>query len=247
MAQPLGDGIGSLRLFGPEMLADPYPTYQQLRETDPVHWHEPWGAWFLTRHEDVAAAFHDPRLSSERAEPMRRLAPAADLQPFFTYLACRMDFQDPPAHTRLRTLASKPFAPHPIERLRPHIQTLVDGFLDRVQGLDEMDVIGDLAFPLPGTVIAELLGAPTADRARLKRWSDTFVGFFKSVPSEATHEDYQRSAQAAEELGVYYRCRAAGARRRWVAGRAGGVRSGRGPVERTGAVRQCHVAAACRP
>jgi cytochrome P450 len=68
-----------------------------------------------------------------------------------------------------------------------------------------MDVIRDLAFPLPGTVIVELLGVPMEDRQRLKAWSDTFVGFFKSVPSATTADDYRRSFQAAEELGDYYR------------------------------------------
>src|SRR5262249_47629396 len=180
------------------------PAYQRLRATDPVHWHEPFGAWILTRYEDVVAAFQDPRLSSERAEPLQELAGSPELQPFFSYLACRMDFKDPPAHTRLRGLVSKAFTPHVIEALEPHIQGLVDQFLDRVQGQGGMDVIRDLAFPLPGTVIGELLGVPAADREQLKKWSDTFVGFFKTVPSETTHEEYQRSYRAAEELGDYF-------------------------------------------
>ena len=57
-------------LFGPDMLADPYPVYHRLREADPVHWHEPFGSWVVTRYDDVVAGFRDPRLSSERAGPM---------------------------------------------------------------------------------------------------------------------------------------------------------------------------------
>ena len=61
-------------LFGPEMLADPYPVYRRLRETDPVHWHEPFGAWVLTRYDDVVAALHDPRFSAERTGAMQEMA-----------------------------------------------------------------------------------------------------------------------------------------------------------------------------
>jgi cytochrome P450 len=212
MAQGSEIPSGSFPLFGPDMLADPYPAYHRLRATDPVHWHEPFGAWILTRYDDVVAAFHDLRLSSERAEPLQALAAGPELLSFFSYLASRMDFKDPPAHLRLRGLVSKAFTPHVIEALGPHIQTLVDQFLDRVQGQGGMDVIGDLAFPLPGTVIGELLGVPSADRDQLKRWSDIFVGFFKTVPSETTREEYRRSYEAAIELGDYYRSVIAGRR-----------------------------------
>src|SRR5262245_3341798 len=187
------------------MLPDPYPVYRRLRTEDPVHWHEPFGSWVVTRYEDVVAAFLDPRLSSERAGPMAALAGSPDLAPFFSYLACRMDFRDPPGHGRLRRLAQTPFAPHAVETLRPLIQRLVDRFLDRVQGQGRMDVIRDLAYPLPGTVIGELLGVPVADRDRLKKWSDEFVGFFKTVPSQTSPEDYRRSDQAARELSDYFR------------------------------------------
>ncbi len=201
-----------IRLFTPEMLANPYPVYTRLRNDDPVHWHEPFGAWILTRYEGITAAFQDSRLSSERAAPLARLASEMDLQGFFAYLACRMDFKDPPEHMRLRGLASKVFTPHVVEALRPRIQTLVDQFLDRCQTRGNVDIIADLAYPLPGAVISELLGVPKSDFARLKQWSDTFVGFFKTVPSETTHEEYLASQQAANELGSYFRSILAGDR-----------------------------------
>jgi cytochrome P450 len=179
--------------------------YRRLRAEDPVHWHEPFGCWLVTRYGDVVAGFLDPRLSSERAGPMAALAGSPDLAPFFAYLDRRMDFQDPPEHGRLRKLAQAPFTPRAVEILRPFIQRLVDGFLDRVQGRGGMDVIRDLAFPLPGTVIGELLGVPAADRNQLKTWSDEFVGFFKTVPSQTSLEDYRRADQAARDLGRYFR------------------------------------------
>jgi cytochrome P450 len=116
-----------------------------------------------------------------------------------------MDFKDPPQHGRLRNLVSKAFTPHAVEQLAPRIQEVIDQLLDRVQGQGRMDVIRDLAFPLPGIIIAEMLGVPVEDRERLKAWSDTFVGFFKTVPSATTPEKYRQSFRAAEELGDYYR------------------------------------------
>src|SRR5262245_15880587 len=187
------------------MLPDPYPVYRRLRTEDPVHWHEPFGSWVVTRYEDVVAAFLDPRLSSERAAPMAALAGSPDLAPFFSYLACRMDFRDPPGHGRLRRLAQTAFSPDGFVTLRGLVQRLLDRFLGRGQGQGCMDVIRDLAYPLPGTVIGELLGVPVADRDRLKKWSDEFVGFFKTVPSQTSREDYRRSDQAARELGSYFR------------------------------------------
>jgi pimeloyl-[acyl-carrier protein] synthase len=194
-----------LQLFQSEMLPDPYPVFHRLRTEDPVHWHAPFGSWIVTRYDDVVAGLLDPRLSSDRAGPMESLAGVPELSPFFSYLGCRMDFRDPPAHGRLRRLAQAPFAPHAIESLRPMVQRLVDGFLDRIQAQGSMDVIWDLAYPLPGTVIGELLGVPATDRDQLKKWSDEFVGFFKTVPSQTSEEDYRRSHRAARELGDYFR------------------------------------------
>jgi cytochrome P450 len=203
-----------LRLFQPDMLPDPYPIYHRLRTTDPVHWHAPFGSWIVTRYDDVVAAFVDPRLSSERAGPMEALADSPELGPYFSSLACRMDFRDPPAHGRLRRLAQGPFTPHAIEALRPLVQRLVDELLDRVRGQGRMDVIRDLAYPLPGRVIGELLGVPAADLGRLKKWSDEFVGFFKTVPSQTSLRDYRHSDLAARELSTYFESVLSGSRGR---------------------------------
>src|SRR5262245_18941715 len=94
-----------------------------------------------------------------------------ELTPFFDFLAKRMILADPPKHTRLRGLVNKAFTPQVFEALRPHIQQLVDGFLDAVQNTGRTDLIRDLAFPLPATVIIELLGLPPSDRDLLKSWS----------------------------------------------------------------------------
>jgi cytochrome P450 len=82
---------------------------------------------------------------------------------------------DAPDHTRLRKLVSKAFTPKVIERLRPRIQQLVDEALDRVAPTNEMELIRDLAFPLPFAVISEMLGMPETDGAQLREWSGTLV------------------------------------------------------------------------
>jgi cytochrome P450 len=192
-------------LFGPAMLDDPYPVYRRLRETDPVHWYEPFGAWVLTRYHDVAAALHDPRFSSERTAAMQAMAGQPGLQPFFDFLATRMLYADPPRHTRLRGLVSKAFTPHAVEAMRPHIQALVDQFLDRVQPQGRLDLVADLAYPLPVTVIAEMLGVPAEDRERLKRWSDEFIVYFSKSPTQVTPEEYDGAARAVAAEEDYFR------------------------------------------
>jgi cytochrome P450 len=187
------------------MLADPYPIYHRLRAADPVHWSEKFNAWILTRYDDVAAALNDLRLSSDRIAVFRQTANSAELEPLFSFLGRRMFLADPPRHTRLRGLVSKAFTPHLIEGMRPHVQRLVDGFLDAVQGAGRMDLVRDLAFPLPATVIIELLGLPPEDRDQLKKWSDDIVVYISTHPANITLDQYRRALQSMRETVDYFR------------------------------------------
>jgi cytochrome P450 PksS len=136
----------------------------------------------VTRYDDVIAVLKDPRFikdpqkqfpqapdepaqADERASVIKRL------------LAFRRDMlvSDPPDHTRLRGLVSKAFTPRMIEQLRPRMQQITDALLDAVQDQGQMDLIADFAFPLPITVISEMLGIPTADRAQFRVWSQRLV------------------------------------------------------------------------
>jgi len=187
------------------MLADPYPFYHRLQAEDPVHWSEKFHAWIVTRFDDVAAGLDNLRLSSDRSRLFQEMAGSSELKPFFDFLANRMVLTDPPKHTRLRGLVSKAFTPHVVEAMRPHIQQLVDGYLDAVAATGRIDVIGDLAFPLPATVIAELLGVPPEDREQLKRWSDAFVVFFSTHPANVTLEQYRHALESMNEMVAYFR------------------------------------------
>ena len=159
------------KLFGPKMLADPYPNYARLRSADPVHWADQFGGWVLTRYADVIAVLRSPDASSERIAAARQLV-GPEFQGLCDLRSHMMLNADPPRHTRLRLLVNKAFTPRTVEELAPFIRTFVDRVLVAAQGRGRMDVMGDLAFPLPATVIAEMLGVPPEDRDRFKQWSD---------------------------------------------------------------------------
>ena len=164
--------------FAPGFFEDPYPHYAELREQDPVH-RSLIGPWILTRYEDVVPVLRDPTLSVED-----RNAVALAVDPEIAAVFEGRDGGDramlnldPPDHDRLRRLVSKAFTPKMIESLRPEVERLVDLALDEVvaRGTGEMDLIADLAFPLPFTVISEMLGMPTERRDELRTWSHALV------------------------------------------------------------------------
>jgi pimeloyl-[acyl-carrier protein] synthase len=189
----------------PEVHQDPYPLYHRLRATDPVH-RSSLGFWVLTRHADVLAVLRDPHMSrdprrSERVELLRS-SPRVEELLAAEEAAPSMLFVDPPDHTRLRALVNKAFTPAAVERLRPRVEAIVAGQLDRVAGAGAADVVEDLAYPLPVTVICELFGVPEADRARVRAWSRELVRLLDPlVASDAL----ERALLARLELRGYLR------------------------------------------
>ncbi|HEX2118785.1 MAG TPA: cytochrome P450 [Acidimicrobiales bacterium] len=153
----------------PENRSNPYPIYHFIRGHEPVH-HAPDGSWVLTRYDHSAALLRDPRFSTNPAR-LTEGPDASAMGPIRQVGSSLMMFLDPPDHTRLRSLVSQAFTPRMVESLRPRIQLLVDELLDAVVEQGEMDVLGDLAYPLPTVVICELLGVPPEDRERFKGWS----------------------------------------------------------------------------
>jgi hypothetical protein len=201
--------LDQIPLFSPEMAQNPHAIYHQLRAADPVHWSAPFNAWILTSYDAVAAGLNDLRLASDRSALLQEMAGSQELEPFFAFLSNRMIFADPPKHARLRGLVSKAFTPHVVEAMRPHIQQRVDEFLDAVQGQGQMDLIHDLAFPLPATIIMEMLGVPPEDRDQLKQWSDDFIVFFSTHPANISLGQYQKALQSLREMMRYFRDAAA--------------------------------------
>ena len=199
-------------LFSSAFFRDPYPTYHSLRSTAPVQWDESVHAWVLTTYAAVAAALTDPHLArgrtpAQEADFQWRLNERgqADLLPLHRLLADMMLFCDPPKHTRLRALANTAFTPRVAEGMRPHVQAVVDDLLDRVQAIGAMDVIQDLAYPLPIRIIAELLSLPAEDRPHFKRWSDAIIAFSASLggsPEQALRA--QPALESLRELRAYF-------------------------------------------
>ncbi|MDX6382129.1 MAG: hypothetical protein QOI57_3153 [Rubrobacteraceae bacterium] len=167
-------------LFSPDFKANPYPAYAQLRSTAPIHrvtLPDGRAIWLVTRYEDVAAVFKDERFVKDwrSAVTPEQLAQIPPIPEVMKPLSRNMLDMDPPDHERLRALVSKAFTPRLIERMRPRVQAIADALLDAAQDKGEMDLIDDYAFPLPITVIAELLGVPVEDRNKFREWSDAAV------------------------------------------------------------------------
>ena len=158
----------------PSFRIDPYPFYARLREQDPVH-QTALGSWVISRYADCVALLKDPRVSSDlrNEELYRRAVEQGLIDPDQEVLQRTPPFlvRDPPDHTRLRGLVSKAFTPNVIEGLRPHVQELVDRLIDRAAAAGEMELIEEFAYPLPVTVICELLGVPPQDHETFKEWS----------------------------------------------------------------------------
>lgn len=158
----------------PAFVRDPYTRYRELRESEHLH-RTADGLWVLTRYADVLAAVRDPRLSSD---PSHIEGPRAERRnqalPLFGGDGPKiMLLSDPPDHTRLRRLANKAFTPRAVEALRARVAEIVNGLLDTALERDgtRIDLMTDLAEPLPVVVICELLGVPAPDQAQFKPWS----------------------------------------------------------------------------
>jgi pimeloyl-[acyl-carrier protein] synthase len=184
----------------PTFVADPYPTYRQLRAEDPVH-HSPLGFWVLTRYDDVVAALRDPRLAKEAIAAFV----AARFGAPVPITGLSMLDRDPPDHTRLRSLVSKAFTPRVVEGLRPRIQQIVDGLLTRAREKGSMDVIEEFAYPIPVNVICEMLGVPVEDHERFKGWSLDIARGLDSILLPPDSEVPKRSVASRSALANYFR------------------------------------------
>ncbi len=192
----------SFNPMAPEFVADPYPTYHRLRTEDPVH-QSPLGFWVLTRYEDVVASLRDPRMIKEPIAAF--VAARFGLQAPPLGMGLSMLDRDPPDHTRLRGLVSKAFTPRVIEQMRSHIQQIVDGLLDRVQGDRGMDLIEQFAYPLPVIVICEMLGVPVADHERFKGWGLDIARGLDAIMLPPDSPVAERSVLARRALAEYFR------------------------------------------
>ncbi|KRQ93956.1 cytochrome P450 [Bradyrhizobium valentinum] len=150
--------------LAPEFIRNPYPHYERMRTTDPVHL-APLGMYVASRHAEVSLVMRDKRFGKDYVErTIRRYGPKIMDEPVFRSMSHWMLQQDPPDHTRLRGLVVKAFTARRVEDMRPRIQQVVDETLDRVIPQGRMDLIEDFAFRLPVTIICDMLGIPEDHR-----------------------------------------------------------------------------------
>jgi len=195
--------LSLFQLLDPEVLANPYPLFERLRTEAPVYWDPYLHAWVVTRYADVVTVLHN--FSANRTPSPEQFAAMglAELGPLAQVMVKQMLFMDAPDHSRLRGLASTAFTPARVEALRSHIKEILYNLLDQLLRAGQMDVIADLAAPLPAIVTAEMMGLPVSDANQLKDWSADFaevLGNFQHNPDRAS-----RTLKCVEEMTSYFR------------------------------------------
>ncbi len=195
--------------YHPDALASPYPFYQRLRESDPVHWGisgaaDREGIWYVLRYTDVIAALKDQRLGREveRVRPSTPTADSHEHQILNDIAQHWMILRDPPVHTRLRGLVNKAFTPRMAEQAEPRIAEIADMLVAATLERGSIDIIHELSRPLPVLVIAEVLGVPAEDHALFLPWA---LALAATIDLRQTPEVRRRGADAMANMVAYLR------------------------------------------
>lgn len=198
-----GLALSLYHLLDPEVLANPYPLYHRLRTEAPVHWDPFLHAWVVTRYADVVTVLQS--FSAKCAPAPQRLESMglSTMDRIGEIMALQHLFMDPPDHTKLRAVCSQAFTPHRVERLRNRIQEIVNALLEPHLPARRLELMANLANPLPAIISAEILGLPLADHEQLKEWSADFaevLGNFQHNPDRAP-----RTLRSLDETTAYFR------------------------------------------
>ena len=178
-------------MFSAEVIADPYPYYDRLREEDPVHWNEKYETWIITRHDDLTWMTRHHELFSSAVfrndpKPPYPEIDESDMGIYDDlvrlYQADQFIQHDRPAHLEMRKVVHGYFTPKSMEEWRPFIQNAIKHLLDEVQDKGHMDVMKDLATPLPVLVIAEMMGVPPEDRGYIRELAEKLLYIGRGEP-----------------------------------------------------------------
>ncbi|WP_236793838.1 cytochrome P450 [Amycolatopsis sp. GM8] len=180
---------------------DPYTAARRLREAGPVH-RTPLGLHVLTRYADCAAVLQNNAWS--HADEAGQLHPSVSAEEAAEELPTSFLWMDPPDHTRLRTLVSKAFTPRTVTRLRPRIEQLCVALVDAALDKGEFDLIDLIAYPLPLTIVCELIGVPAADHRAVQKWSQDLARGF-DPDALMTSEAHAARSAASREFQRYFR------------------------------------------
>ena len=186
----------------PNFIANPYPTYKELRERDPYHPSPLTKAMVLSRYEDVDAILRNYKTFSNERGPVGSRNRRGIGEQIENELQPSMLSLDPPDHTRLRSLVSRAFTPRQIAKMEDHIRETAHSLLDEVDGQNEFDLMSNLASLLPTVVIAEMIGVPTKDRQQFKEWSDQFA---RVLEPNLTEDELGRVFDTAQLFDGYFR------------------------------------------
>jgi cytochrome P450 len=185
--------------LSPDFIRDPYPFYERLRTTDPMH-PAPFGGYLASRHAEASLVLRDKRFGKNYLErTTRRYGTEVVEEPVFRSIRHWMLHQDPPDHTRLRGLVVKAFTARRVEDMRPRIQQIVDETLDRLVNQGRMDLIEDYAFRLPVTIICDMLGIPQEHRELFYTSSRAGGRLLDPVPLSRAEIDAANAGNAASE------------------------------------------------
>lgn len=194
-------------LHDPSILQDPYPVYREAfassavcPSVDPSH-----RTWFIGRHAEVQSLLRDPRLSSNRAAFLAHRLPPPQLEaakPLLRSLSHWVLFKDPPEHTPWRRTINAALSRRLVSGMQPAIEQLVEHLLDAAAERGRMEVVTDLAYPLPATVVAQMLGADPADGERLRRWSQDIARLLGGSKAPA---DFLRAHHSVMAMTEYFR------------------------------------------
>jgi cytochrome P450 len=197
-----GPSLPKYDLLSPAFFADPHPTLHRMRAEDPVYWHPLLNLWVLTRYDDIQTITRDRRFSAERVDQFSTGASAAKkekLEAYNRFIGHWMVLLDPPRHTMLRAILAKAFTPQVIESLRPVAEKLTDEMLEVVIDTGQMDIVRDLAFPLPAIVIATMLGVPSKDVDAFKAMTnDVFALLGAGLATDEIVDTAHRGAMALQ-------------------------------------------------
>ena len=188
-------------------LNDPYPLYHRLRAEDPVHWSDRLESWMLTRYDDVLSANRDRRLASDRVSVNMGALTEADRVKYKAlgdHVSNWLGFTDPPKHTRMREMIGQTFNQDLAETMGDRIREIVDGLLEKIEAKGEMDLVGDFAYPLPATLICDVLGVPGGYRRQFRKSIEDLTAFVGAVGPTLVRVA-EKAEQSRRELTAFFR------------------------------------------
>src|SRR5882757_676830 len=190
-------GTFDLEKLTPDFYANPYPTYRALREHEPVK-RLPNGSWFLTRYDDLVAAYKNTKVFS--SDKKKEFAPKYGASLLYEHHTTSLVFNDPPAHTRVRRLIMGALSPRAISGMESDLIALVDRLLDAIAAKGKVDLIEDFASAIPIEVIGNLLDVPQDERGPLRGWSLAILGALEPV---VTPDVFARGNTAVKDFLAY--------------------------------------------